>query len=178
VSGIICRFCLKSGWYKVRVDNTLTITGYDGDSDKSFELADIQLFIVDSLKDDFLDAADAESGDLELVAGSMDSFLEEHDLFGRNIAIIDEFYLYAPTATAVDRVNLLDDVFRYLNSRDVSCVGFCNAGIWRAESVDQQVALDKALHHAGYRPIKKYDEWSETVFALEVPDDKDLRPLN
>ena len=158
--------------------DTLTISGYAGDSEKEVDLADVELFIVDPMKDDFYEAADADSDDLKLVAGAMMPLLEESEPLDGKIAILDEFYLYAPTATAVDRVNLLDDVFRYLNDRDVAYVGFCNAGLWRAESVDQQVALDQALHQAGYRQIKNFDDWAGTVYAFEVPSVETLRPLN
>jgi len=143
---------------------SISINGFVGE-DKEVTLAEAHIFIVDTSINDFSEVADDNSGDLSWVAEPMIQNLP-NDFNNDWVAIIDNFYVFAPTATAVDRIELLRNVFEYLRSRHISAVGFCNAGIWFTENVDQQVALSSAIKDAGFPQIYKSKDWNGNSFGL------------
>ncbi|MDT6979395.1 type II toxin-antitoxin system RelB/DinJ family antitoxin [Levilactobacillus zymae] len=139
------------------------INGFVGD--KEVTLAEARVFMVDTTMNDFVDVADSESGDLELVASAM---VDKFDLEMTQVAIIDEFFVFAPTVTAEDRVKLVQKVYEYLKSRNVRFVGFCNAGLWRTNSIDEQRALTKSIKKMGSTQIYVSKNWSENVFGDKI----------
>lgn len=153
------------------VNEIIEIKGYLDEEDDDVLLAHARVKIINSSKVDVWDAADADSGDFELVASQM---LENTDVFStRNkIAFLDEFFVFSKQITAENRVKLfMDQVMPYLVARDVEVVGFMNAGFWRTDAVEEQKALTKVIKQKTDIGVVATDKkWNSIVNMLDVDD--------
>ncbi|HEY4400194.1 MAG TPA: type II toxin-antitoxin system RelB/DinJ family antitoxin [Lactobacillaceae bacterium] len=154
------------------VHEQVEISGFlDENAEEAVTVAESRIVIYNTDEVDLLDAADSESGDLLVVAAAITSN-EEFGLFSSQVAIIDELYMFAPTALAKDRVEMAERIVKYLNGRGIYAVAFMSAGIWRTDSIEERKALTLALKNSDmFKRLVTSKEWETNIYGYEREED-------
>ncbi|WP_125565322.1 type II toxin-antitoxin system RelB/DinJ family antitoxin [Companilactobacillus insicii] len=151
------------------VNENIEIKGIlDVDDDNEVLMASADVKIINNFEVDTWDAADAASGDFELVASELES---KTDLYKEvnKIAFLDEFFVFSKQVTAKNRVKLFfDQVIPYLVSRDVEVVAFMNAGFWRTDAIEEQKALTDALDRPNIFSLPSGKDWVSSVSYIQL----------